>query len=101
MMNEKEFLETMELLNNDHFHSGYPCVQMRDINRLLEIITRQDAALTDQAKDYAQRHIGFAKELERLLGRIEKFETVISHVCASCRSKGKITLCEECEVARS
>jgi hypothetical protein len=62
---EKEFLERMQGLNNDHFHDGWPAVQMRDINRLLEIIGQRDKALTEQAKDYAQRHIGFANELRR------------------------------------
>lgn len=38
MESEQDFINRMELLNNDHFHDGWPAVKMRDINRLLEII---------------------------------------------------------------
>lgn len=38
MENKQDFIDRMEALNNDHFHDGWPAVQMRDINSLLEII---------------------------------------------------------------
>ena len=57
-------------------------------------VKKAEAELESQAKDYAQRHIGFAKEVQRWSDKLDR-------VCAACRTTGKITLCEECEVARS
>lgn len=37
-MTDKEFMEFMQSLNEEHEPDGYPCVKTKDINRLLDII---------------------------------------------------------------
>jgi len=81
METEQEFLAGMKLFNNDHFPDGWPAVRMRDINRLLEIIAERDKSLSEQAKDYAARHVGFAKELDRLCEVNEELSKALELAC--------------------
>lgn len=44
-MRNKKFLKRIELLKADHVDDGWPAIQMRDINRLLNIIKEQEAEI--------------------------------------------------------
>jgi hypothetical protein len=45
MRNDK-FLKSIELLKKDHKSDGWPAIQMKDINRLLNIIKDQQIEIT-------------------------------------------------------
>ena len=44
MRNDK-FLKRIELLKKDHKSDGWPAIQMKDINRLLNIIKMQERTI--------------------------------------------------------
>ena len=44
-MNDADFLKQMRSLELDHEPTGWPCVQMQQITRLLNIIDRLDEDL--------------------------------------------------------
>ena len=71
-MNDKDFIERMELWNLEGDGDSYPCVKMSDINRLIGIIDRKDALLKEALEQL------LAVEWEVNIGTIARIEDEIN-----------------------